>query len=260
MSQYLSELEFICKQIIEVYYEITMNQKLDVQDKAMYDEVTNIDFEIEKTLIDRIYHFDQNAHILSEELNSTVDRKEKTWIIDPIDGTCNLTHGIPIHGVQCALFDEEEIKLAAIYLPFSNELFTAVKGCGARLNNVPIGGAKRDINHAIVSFGDYNHSNLELFNLEKNIMYHVAQIAERVRMFGAASVDFAYAASGRIDANFTFVKNSWDIMPGLLLCKEAGLILTDAYGRPYTFDSDTIAVFSTKEIMKACTNIHKKIV
>ena len=71
-------------------------------------------------------------------------------------------------------------------------------------------------------------------------------------------MDFCYAACGRLDGNFTFTPNKWDIVPGYLLCKEAGLIITDFYGHPYSLeDSETIAVFATRELYEACVGWKK---
>lgn len=206
----------------------------------------------------KMYTFDMiprdNLIFISEEYNSAALKRGRTWIIDPIDGTCNLTHGIPTYAVQCALFDQGEIKLSAIYFPFNDELFTACRDGGARLNGNLIKGVNRPVNRALVSFGDFVHTNQGLFDLEHQIMQHVAGIVERIRMYGAASIDFAYAACGRLDGSYTFVKNPWDILPGIFLCREAGLQVCDAYGEPYTEASDTVAVFSTPELMEACTS------
>ncbi len=251
---YEQELAFISARIKEVYREAASSAAFNIYNKAYYDEVTNIDLTVEKRLIDIIKAHDGDARFLSEEYNSAALKRGRTWIIDPIDGTCNLTHGIPTYAVQCALFDQGEIKLSAIYFPFNDELFTACRDGGARLNGNLIKGVSRPVNRALVSFGDFVHTNQGLFDLEHQIMQHVAGIVERIRMYGAASIDFAYAACGRLDGSYTFVKNPWDILPGIFLCREAGLQVCDAYGEPYTEASDTVAVFSTPELMEACTS------
>lgn len=225
--------------------------------KSEYDEVTDIDYCIERELISGIKEYMPGALFLSEEFNSESALKDNTWIIDPIDGTCNFTHGIDLYGVQCALFDKGDIRISALYFPFSDELYTAEKGAGAWLNDEKLQCIERDVNRSIISFGDFVHDDLHKMELEHIIMKHVSKTVERIRMFGSASIDLAYAAKGRIDGNYTFVKNQWDIAPGILLCREAGLLVTDAFGNPYTTNSDTLAVFSGKHLMEACVSGYK---
>lgn len=220
--------------------------------KGHFDEVTGLDLLVERELINLICSFDSGAHIISEELNCDKELCGKTWIIDPIDGTCNLTHGIRLYGIQCALYENEVGIYSIIFFPEVNELFVAVKGEGATLNGKPIHASQRPSHRAIISFGDFIHANPSLVSLEHKIMADVAPNVEKIRMFGAASIDFAYAACGRIDGNFTFTNKAWDILPGLLLCKESGMIISDAFGAPYDLSKETVAVFSTQKVFQAC--------
>ena len=250
--KYQDEYIALTNQIKEICKKIREGAVIHSSDKGTYDEVTNLDVNIEKELIGLIHSFDSSANIISEELNSAVKLDGKTWIIDPIDGTCNFTHGIKIYGIQCALYEDDVGMFSLIYFPETNELFTAIKGEGAKLNGRAIHPASRPPQRSIISFGDFVHSNPELVSLEHHIMKKVAPNVEKLRMFGAASVDFAYAACGRIDGNFTFINNPWDILPGVLLCKEAGLYITDAFGNPYDLSKKTVAVFSTEELYHVC--------
>lgn len=247
-------LIFLESAIRNVFTEVAYNVKYENYDKAQFDEVTSLDYCIEKRLIETIKSYDNDARFLSEEYNSTVEPSECIWIIDPIDGTCNLTHGINTYGVQCAYCEKGNPVIAAIYFPFSDEMFTAIEGDGAKLNGVRIEASSRQIERSLVSFGDFMRDEA-VYRLEHKIMGYVAKKVERIRMYGAASIDFCYAACGRLDGAFTFTKNKWDILPGLLMCREAGLIISDVYGAEYSVDnSDTIAVFSTKELYQVCTD------
>ena len=243
-------LHDLCEDLKRVYHETRDELTIDIMAKGSYDEVTSLDFEVERRLIDCIRHRYPSATFLSEEYNGEAPLEDGTWIIDPIDGTCNLAHGIETFGVQCSLFDRGDYQLAAIYLPFENGLYTALRGCGAWRNGEPLVRAQRRTDRSLVSFGDFRHLDDELLDLELRIIGEVARKVERVRMYGAASIDFAYCACGRLDGNFTFVRNPWDIAPGILLCREAGLVVTDAFGRPYDGTCATVAVFSSEGLMR----------
>lgn len=253
MKDYAEMLGYALKSMRETYIEVAGSHPIEIFDKATYDEVTSLDLAIEKRIIERVRSVYGDAQFLSEEYNAkTALTSGEVWIIDPIDGTCNLSHGLHTFGVQCAFVENGDIKFSAIYLPFSNEEFTAIKGNGAYLNGKRIERTVRPVNRCLISFGDFVHSDEKIFEQECEIMRRVASRVERVRMYGAASLDFAYAACGRLDGNFTFVKNAWDIVPGILLCREAGLILCDALGNDYTFGSDTVAAFASEELKNAC--------
>lgn len=144
------------------------------------------------------------------------------------------------------------IVLAVIYFPKTDEMFSAIKGQGAYLNGNLIAPSSRTVEHSIISFGDFQHGDPKLFELELKIITRVSSRVERIRMFGSASIDLAYAACGRIEGNFTFVKNLWDILPGLLLCQEAGLLITDECGDAYHIGATPLAVFASEEIMHIC--------
>ncbi|MDE7107802.1 MAG: inositol monophosphatase [Clostridiales bacterium] len=250
---YIEIVDLLGKQIKDVYASVAKRHKLKIFDKATYDEVTNIDFEVEKNIIEKIKQLDNNAAFLSEEFNKDTSLLNgRVWIIDPIDGTCNLTHGSPHFGIQCALIENGNISLSIIYFPKTRELFSAVKGEGAYLNGKRIFKVERPVNRCLVSFGDFIHNDENMFELEHRIIKRTSARVERVRMFGAASMDFAFAACGRLDGNFTFIKNPWDIVAGILLCREAGLLVTDAYGNEYDFSRDTVAVFASNELKEAC--------
>lgn len=251
MTDYQKTLQFICSKM-RAAYKKTSEKTPVFYDKGNFDEVSSLDFSIESYLIDQIKRYDPAGHILSEELHSTTILHDRTWIIDPIDGTCNLTHGIRMFGMQCALFENNEIVLSAIYFPEADEMFSAIAGQGAYLNGHIISPSHRSADHAIISFGDFQHNDPQLSALELKIMSWVSPRVEKVRMFGSASIDLAYVACGRIEGNFTFVRNLWDIMPGLLLCREAGALITDECGNTYHAGTSSLAVFASKEIMDIC--------
>lgn len=251
VDDYQKTQHFICCKIREAY-EKALEETVVTYDKGKFDEVSSLDFAVESYLINEIKQYDASSRILSEELHNTTILQDRTWVIDPIDGTCNLTHGISLFGIQCALFENNEIVLSAIYFPKTDEMFSAIKGYGAYMNGNPIAPSSRTAEHAIISFGDFQHSDPRFFALEFEIIKRVSPCVEKIRMFGSASIDLAYAACGRIEGGFTFVKNLWDVAPGLLLCMEAGLLITDECGHAYRVGETPLAVFASEEIMRIC--------
>lgn len=246
-------LTFLEGALREVYRQVKGSVPYEHYDKSRFDEVTSLDYCVERELIARIQGYDAGARFLSEEYNSGAALERDMWVIDPIDGTCNLTHGIETYGMQCAYCENGAPVLAAVYFPFLGEMFTAVAGEGAWLNGAEIRPVSRPAERSLISFGDFMRDEA-LYAMERQIMDHVARRVERIRMYGAASIDFCYAACGRLDGSFTFTPNQWDILPGLLICKEAGLAISDAYGKPYRpAQSATVAVFSTGELRDVCT-------
>lgn len=252
-------VDFLIKTIKNTYqkqnYLQTGRTDLKVIDKNVFDEVTNLDLEVEKELISKIKKEYPNSHFLSEEFNFNEQLKDNTWIIDPIDGTWNLTHNINLFGVQCALYDKGEIQLSVIFIPASGEFFTAINGKGAFLNGRKIHCSNRSTKHSIISFGDSRYNSEETKRTKYTLMEKFSKKVGKVRMYGASCIDFTYCACGRLDGNISFVKNPWDIAPGLLLCKEAGMEICTIEGEPYLLGkSETIAVFNSKQMKEELLN------
>ena len=256
MKDYNKELSFITKAIVSSYNKYC-NITIKQIDKADFDIVTELDYKIEKDISAMIQESFPGDLILGEEHSSDTVVCNRTWTIDPIDGTNNMANGLPLYGVQCSLFDEGQVVVAAIYIPFADEMYSAAIGCGAYLNGKKIQAAKVDLNHTIVSFGDFSHKRQEDLEQEYKVMGHLADKVARIRMFGAASIDYAYVAAGRIHDVVIYTKNKWDIAPGILLCKEAGAETYSLHTKDgeYNFDSPSVITTSTRELfdcIKSC--------
>lgn len=249
-QKYTEELDFITKVIKEAYQKLA-NIKIDnLIDKAKFDLVTVLDYEMEKYISAKISEKYPNDRIHGEEGSSNTEIIGRTWTIDPIDGTYNMANKSPLFGVQCSMFDKGEPVVAAIYLPFADEMYSAALDFGAYLNGNPISVAKPDLSHSVVSFGDFPHSRPSETKTELKILAHLSDKIARIRMFGAASIDYAYVASGKTHGVVIYTKNKWDIAPGILLCKEAGAVTRslDTSDGTYNFDSPSVITTSTDEI------------
>ncbi len=243
---YTKELTFITEQV-HTAYRTFCDMKRTVHEKAAFDVVTELDTSIEQYLSEKILSQFPDDRILGEEFSSKEAVQGRTWTIDPIDGTYNMSRGIALHGVQAALYDEGEIVAGVIYLPHFDELYTAEIGKGAYLNGTRIYAKSVPLDQCIVSFGDYPHSNETNMTLEKKIVAELSDKIARVRFYGAACVDFAWVAAGRNNGYVVFTKNKWDIAPGILLCREAGASIRSLAG-DYTADSNEVIVTTTEEL------------
>ncbi len=189
--------------------------------------VTEIDKQSEKLIIKKILQHYPDHAILGEEGGAQDQKSEYRWIIDPLDGTTNYTHGLPIFCVTIGIEHKNEIVAGVIYDPNRDELFTAEKGKGAFLNGKKISVTKTDslINSLLVTGFPYNvnenpQSVIEHFN-------NFLPKAQGVRRLGSAAIDLAYVACGRFDGYWEVYLHPWDKAAGVLLVKEAGGIVTN---------------------------------
>tara|TARA_B100000674_G_scaffold272106_1_gene224727 strand:- start:190 stop:930 length:741 start_codon:yes stop_codon:yes gene_type:complete len=199
------------KSLIRDFGEI---ENLQVSMKGPSDFVTNADKKVEKILIDELSKAKKNYSILSEEAGYIKNNDEDNiWIIDPIDGTTNLFHGIPHFCICVALKSYEVITTGLIFDPIKDEMFYAEKNNGSYLNNKRIRvSKKKNLNECLFASNGKKYKNVQLAN----------------RNSGSAALDMAYVASGRYDGFFQENLNLWDIAPGILLIEEAGGIINKA--------------------------------
>lgn len=240
----IKEIVFLKKTVPEIFKKYC-NSNLVISHKSKFDLVTTLDKEIEKALIEQIKQAFPNDKILSEETLFEESIDKRTWTIDPIDGTVNMANNIGLFGIQLSLVENNEVITSYMYFPSTNDEYFAVKGLGCYKNNQQVYVNKNvKENDAIISFGDYLHQSETLAKLQhKSIGFLYPKIA-KIRMFGASSIDFSLVASGQTSACVitTAIKNLWDFLPGLLLCKEAGAIITNLTGDKYKIgDSALIA-------------------
>lgn len=220
-------------------------ERIKVTEKGRNDFVTEVDQAAETAIIDVLKTAYPDHAILAEESGPSSnlhDENEHVWIIDPLDGTTNFIHGFPSYCVSIALQHRGQITQAVVYDPTRNDLFTASKGAGAYLNEKRIRVSRRDkIADGLIGTGFPFRDNKGLDEYMK--MFKI--ISERcagLRRPGAAALDLAYVAAGRLDGFFEKGLNPWDIAAGSLLISEAGGIISDFAGESdYLYKGDIIA-------------------
>ena len=252
--EYTKELEFITGKIREAYEIYAISGPKDIRSKSAFDLVTEVDVAIERFLSDAIWEAFPGDKVHAEEFTSSQEIVGRTWVIDPIDGTCNFAHGIPTYGIQCCLFDDGQPQMAVIYLPCQEEMYTAMTGCGCYLNGKQIFVDKSvTADNAIISVGDFTHRSDRLAALQYKAVGYLYPRVAKLRMYGAASVDYAFFVSGRLSATVFTTRNLWDIAPGILLSREAGAIILGLDGEPYDFTQEGIMLAANQEIADLMT-------
>jgi myo-inositol-1(or 4)-monophosphatase len=205
--------------------------------KSRADFVTDIDRAAEHAITQVIVGRHADARILGEELSPSMnERSGLAFVVDPLDGTTNFLHGVPIYAVSIAALIDGELSASVVLDVASGELFSATAGGGARLNGQqisvsPITDPGRSLIGTGFPFKDGTHINEYLRTLPR-IMTETAGL----RRPGAASLDLASVACGRFEAFWELKLAPWDIAAGLLLIREAGGIATDLTGRPCPVD------------------------
>ena len=188
-------------------------EKLQVSKKGQDDFVTSSDLKIEKIITEELSKARPKYSFLTEETGFRKNKDiDNVWIIDPIDGTINFSHGIPHFAISIALQSNNEIISGIVFDPIKNELFYADKNNGAFFNNQRIRVSKKnEIKHCLFATNENFKNKIEI----------------TYRKTGSTALDMAYVASGRFDGFFQNNLNLWDIAAGFILIKEAGGIINN---------------------------------
>jgi myo-inositol-1(or 4)-monophosphatase len=202
---------------------------LTVRHKSLNDLVSEVDRAAEEAIIDTLKASFPDHAILAEESGATGD-SEFVWVIDPLDGTTNFLHGLPIYAVSIALMHKGQLQHGVIYDPTRNDLYTASRGGGAFLNDRRLRVSKRDkLIDGLIGTGfpfrmfDYIDPYLAML---KDLMTKTAG----VRRPGAAALDLAAVAAGRLDGFWEIGLSPWDMAAGVLMIIEAGGMVGDLEG------------------------------
>lgn len=223
-------------------------------EKKKNDFVTYVDKASEKMIIEYILSDFPGHQILAEEGGKHQTGSDYQWIIDPLDGTTNFIRHIPIFAVSIAVKYHNEIVAGVVFNPVDNELFSAAKGRGARLNNTPIHISRiTDFSRAFLATGFPHHSKRflpQFIRSFSDIFFHSAG----VRRLGSAALDLCYTACGRFEGFWEIGLNPWDVAAGSLIVQEAGGTVSDFWGKPTYLDSGFV-IAGNSAIQKQLINI-----
>ncbi len=213
-----------------------------VSGKGERDVVSDLDFEIERLLRAALTRATPQYGFLGEEEGESGPDGPTRWVVDPIDGTVNYVHGLPLCGIAIALVHHGDPLLGVIHLPYLGRRYRAASGFGAWRDGQPIHATPAgQLAHVMIAIGDYGTGPDAPERNQVALALHaaLAPTAQRVRMLGSAAVDLALVADGTLGASLTLGNRPWDMAAGVAIAREAGALLTDTDGTPYTSASRT---------------------
>ncbi|MBP9191554.1 MAG: inositol monophosphatase [Ignavibacteria bacterium] len=221
--------------------------------------VTEIDKKSEERIFDIIRQDFPGHYILSEEAGALVQESEYKWIIDPIDGTVNYAHAIPLTCVSIALEKNGVVILGAVHNPISGEFFFAEKDNGASLNDEEISVSDcTEFGRSLLVTGfpydssSYKPDPVEIF--KKFIMLDMP-----IRRLGSAALDLCWTACGRFEAFWEYNLNAWDVAAGALILEEAGGLITDLSGKDFSVYGKELLAVNNSVIQKAMLDVINEI-
>lgn len=224
----LEELARAAGEILRAGYE----RDLQVDYKGDIDPVTEVDRRSEAYLVGEIRRRFPAARFLAEESGAGGSGDDGLWYIDPLDGTVNYAHGVPIFSVSLAYAPAAEVTLGVVYDPMRDELFRAERGRGAWLNGRRLKvSSQTDLRRSLLVTG-FPYDILETPRNNFDHFAHLARLTQGVRRLGSAALDLCYVAAGRFDGYWELKLSPWDLAAGGLIAAEAGALVTDLEGGP----------------------------
>lgn len=247
MPSYVETAEQIAREAAALINEFAA-KKIGYDLKGEHDLVTEADRASEAHIVSRLRQAFPDHAIVGEETGEHAGNSEYCWYVDPLDGTTNFAHGFPVYNVTLALERQSssgaELLAGVIADPTRNEFFTAESGSGAFLNGqrIQVSQCPR-LAEALVGTGFPSRKRHQNVNI--HFFHQVSMQSHGVRRPGAAALDLAYVACGRLDMFWEFQLNPWDIAAGVLLTQEAGGSISDMHGQPVSLRCDHILADNT---------------
>jgi len=228
----------------------SFHEKHTIALKGETDLVTEVDHACEKLILDSILTNFPDHSIITEETGKVKGHPDHCWYIDPLDGTVNYSHRVPIYAISIAYQHNGQLQLGVVYDPSHDECFSAERGRGAWLNDRPIHVSQAvSLQQSLLVTG-LPHTETDEIKLMRRmqIFGRLTNLSQGVRRLGSAAIDIAYVASGRLDGYWEEKINNWDIAAGALIAREAGATVTDLQGNPDFFKPPYSLVASAKGI------------
>ncbi|MFN8355510.1 MAG: inositol monophosphatase family protein [Spirosomataceae bacterium] len=245
------DLQALCEQTIQITKQAGLFIKTEaekfnteaVEYKGVNNVVSYVDKEAENMLVAGLGAILPEAGFITEEATVASDRsKEWVWIIDPLDGTANFVHGLPLYSVSVGLMHQGKVVVGVIYHIPANECYYAWQGGGAFCNGNPIYVSKaKSLGESLLATGFpyYEFSKMPEY---LDILQHLMRETHGLRRLGSAAIDLALVAKGQFEGFYEYNLNSWDMAAGILLVQEAGGQVSDfSGGENFLFGGDIIA-------------------
>jgi len=256
----LSEIQELAKQVnLSILYEIAKNsaqigneilkvnynkiQKISSKGRKG-DLVTNVDLEVENKIKEYLLEKTPNISINAEESGKLTKSSDLTWCIDPLDGTTNYSHGYPFFGTSIGLVYKNKPIIGAISVPYLNELYSACIGLGSFCNDSKIKvSSPRNLSDSLLVTG-FSYDRFETEDNNYAEFCYLTHKTRGVRRGGAAAVDLAFVAAGKVDGYWERGLEVWDLAAGAIIVKEAGGIISDYPSGEFKLSSGRILACS----------------
>ncbi|MFY8021100.1 MAG: inositol monophosphatase family protein [Bacteroidia bacterium] len=232
------DLQFICKQTCHaaeaaglfIQKERQSFSFEQVETKSFNQLVSYVDKTSEEMLVHSLSNILPEAGFITEEKTISSDEKEWMWVIDPLDGTTNFIHDLPVYSVSIGLLQNGKPKMGVVYEPNRKEMFYAWKDGGAYLNGKPINVKQNsELGKSLMATG-FPYYDFKIMPQYLETLSELMKTTQGMRRMGSAAVDLAYTACGRFDGFFEYGLSPWDVAGGIVLIEEAGGIVKDFSG------------------------------
>ena len=243
-------LELLTKQIVSVSRttgnflksEIRKIKESDIQTKGLNNFVTYVDKTTEQRLVKELHSLLPEAGFIAEENQNLQKKDTYNWVIDPLDGTTNFIHHVPLYSISIALMERNNVVLGVVYEPNLQECFYGWKNGGAHLNGHKIAVSSTKVlkdSLLATGFPYYDYGKLDEYII---LFKFLMENTHGLRRLGSAAVDLAYTACGRFEGFYEYGLSPWDVAAGALIVQEAGGVVTDfSGGDNYIFGHELIA-------------------
>lgn len=258
LSEYLAVAERAVDLAVELI-ESGLSERRTLQHKGDRDFASDLDLAVEDLLRAHLAEATPEVAFLGEERGVSGDADSPyAWVLDPIDGTVNLVHGLPVFCVSLGLTYEGDPVAGVVHSPPLGERFSAAKGSGATLGGKTIACSDTaDLAEALVAFPDFALAdrpadvNAERLRLITDLVPRV----QRIRMMGSAAMDLCWVAAGRFDATVLPQSNLWDVAAGVVIAREAGAVVLDRHGVPFGAGSTSVVAAASGLAPQLCERI-----
>jgi myo-inositol-1(or 4)-monophosphatase len=243
----LNEMQQLVRQAGAIVRE-GFDKQHDVSYKGVIDLVTEIDHLSERFLLEEIGRRWPGSTILAEESGLAHGTSRNSWYVDPLDGTVNYAHDIPIFSVSLAYAVNGQVTLGAVYDPMRDEMFSAERGKGAHLNDKPIQVSSTiELQKSLLVTGfPYDAWDTDRDNFDNFVRF--SKQTQGVRRLGSAALDACWVAVGRFDGFWEIALNPWDVAAGGLIAEEAGARVTNVHGTPDYLSKPQSIIAATPKI------------
>lgn len=248
------DLPLLHDQVIALSQQVAdwiKNQRVasdEIESKSLNNLVSYVDKQAERQFVDELSKLLPEAGFIAEEGTGNSSPNGLNWVIDPLDGTTNYLHGVPVWCTSVALIQGNELLLGVICDPNYGETFSAYKGSGARLNGAPIRcSAAQSLSDSLLGTG-FPYDDFGRQEAYMTLLTKLTRETRGIRRPGSAAMDLAYVACGRFDGFYEYGLNPWDVAAGALIVREAGGVVS-------AFRPDGDPIFD-EEMLATCSGIH----